>query len=220
MKIHSEGRKIIPVAYVIIVLADLTVWYFLKGNPLSYIFIGLSVVLAGLVVWFFRVPNRVVITDPNHILAPSDGEIVEILETEVKEYFNGKRLQVSIFMSPLNVHQNKAPVSGDIVYQHHKRGVFYPAFVKKSSEKNERCSTVFRMANGVEVMSRQIAGTVARRITTSKKEGDFAEQGQEYGFIRFGSRVDLFLPADVEVCVHLHQKSVGGTTVIAKFSEQ
>lgn len=217
MKLHSEGKKIVPIAYLIIIAANVLLWFLLKGTMLMYLVYIASFILAGLVVWFFRVPNRTVETDPAHILAPSDGEIVEIMETEVKEYFNGKRLQVSIFMSPLNVHQNKAPVTGEIIYQFHKRGVFYPAFVKKSSEKNERCSTVFRMKNGVEVMSRQIAGTVARRIITSKKKGDFAEQGQEYGFIRFGSRVDLFLPLDVEICVKLHQKSIGGKTIIAKF---
>lgn len=218
MRLHSEGRKIIPVAFLIIIALDILIWYFLKDFLIFYFLIAASFILAGLVVYFFRVPDRTVEINPDNILAASDGEIVEIEEVFVKEYFNDKRLQVSIFMSPLNVHQNKAPVTGDIVYQFHKNGVFYPAFVKKSSEKNERCSTVFRMSNGVEVMARQIAGTVARRIITSKKQGDSAEQGQEYGFIRFGSRVDLFLPTDVKICVKMHQKSIGGTTIIAKFN--
>jgi phosphatidylserine decarboxylase len=121
-------------------------------------------------------------------------------------------------MSVFNVHQNRAPVAGEVVYQHHKRGAYYPAFVKKSSELNERCSTVFKMKNGTEIMSRQIAGTVAQRIITYKKARSFTtEQGEEYGFIRFGSRVDIFLPADSVIHVHLQQKSLGGKTVIASF---
>ena len=122
-------------------------------------------------------------------------------------------------MSPLNVHQNRAPVGGEVVYVHHKKGLFYPAFVAKSSEENERCSTVFKTKNGAEILSRQIAGAVARRIATYKKPGEIVEQGQEYGFIRFGSRVDLFIPADAEINVKLHQKSVGGKTIIASFKQ-
>ena len=150
-----------------------------------------------------------------HVIAPADGEIVEIIKVFEKEYYNAERLQVSIFMSVFNVHQNRSPVSGDIVYQYHKNGVYYPAFVKKSSEKNERCSTVFKTKNGIEIMSRQIAGIMARRIVTYKKPGEKIEQGDEYGFIRFGSRVDIFLPLDAEIKVQLRQKSVGGETLIA-----
>lgn len=215
MQIHKEGKKIIPVAFFFLAVIDAIIYFTLRDYLIFYVLMAASLFLAVLIVFFFRVPKREIKKNSNHILAPADGEIVEILKVHEKEYFKDERLQVSIFMSVFNVHQNRAPIKGKVVYQHHKRGAYYPAFVKKSSELNERCSTVFKTEDGTEVMSRQIAGTVAQRIVTYKKEGHHAEQGEEYGFIRFGSRVDLFLPADAEVHVQLHQKSVGGQTVIA-----
>lgn len=215
MKIHKEGFKVIPVALLILAALDLLIWFFLKEFLISYLLIGASVVLAGLVVYFFRVPKRTTEKNNIHVIAPADGKIVEIKEVFEKEYFKDNRIQVSIFMSPLNVHQNKAPVSGDILYVKHHRGAFYPAFVEKSSELNERCSTVFKTENGTEILSRQIAGTVARRICFYVKPGDKIEQGEEYGFIRFGSRVDVFLPLTAKVTVKMDVKTVGGETVIA-----
>ncbi len=141
--------------------------------------------------------------------------IVEIKEVYEDEYFKDSRIQISIFMSPLNVHQNRAPVGGEITYIHHKRGAYYPAFVEKSSELNERCSTVFKTESGKEVLARQIAGTVARRICFYKEPGDAIEQGSEYGFIRFGSRVDVFLPLDAKITVKLGESPVAGKTVLA-----
>lgn len=216
MKIHKEGKKIIPVAMLIILALDLLIWLLLKQFLISYILIAASVIQAGLVVYFFRVPERKTGLNTKHVIAPADGKVVEIKEVFEKEYFNDNRIQVSIFMSPLNVHQNKAPVSGEISYLKHHRGAFYPAFVEKSSELNERCSTVFKTAAGAEVLSRQIAGTVARRICFYVKPGDKIIQGEEYGFIRFGSRVDLFLPLSAQVKVQLGDKPVGGETVIAE----
>ncbi|MGC9354424.1 MAG: phosphatidylserine decarboxylase family protein [Mariniphaga sp.] len=217
MQIHNEGKKIIPVAFFILAVIDAIIYFTLRDYFVFYLLMAVSLLVAALIVFFFRVPQREIEKNENHVLAPADGEIVEILNVHEKEYFKDERLQVSIFMSVFNVHQNRSPVAGEVVYQHHKRGAYYPAFVKKSSELNERCSTVFKLKDGTEVMSRQIAGTVAQRIVTYKKPGHVAEQGEEYGFIRFGSRVDLFLPADVEVKVQLHQKSVGGETIIAVF---
>lgn len=216
MKIHKEGKKVIPVAVLIIIVLDLLIWFLLKQFLVSYILIATSVVLAGLVVYFFRVPERKTGLNEKQVIAPADGKVVEIKEVFEKEYFNDNRIQVSIFMSPLNVHQNRAPVSGEISYLKHHRGAFYPAFVEKSSELNERCSTVFKTAAGTEVLSRQIAGTVARRICFYIKPGDKIIQGDEYGFIRFGSRVDLFLPLTAKVKVQLGDKPVGGETVIAE----
>ena len=215
MIIHKEGKHIIPIAFFIIAVLDALIYFFLKEYLVFYVFMGASIVLAALVVYFFRIPARETEINKNHVIAPADGEIVEILECFESEYFNDKRIQVSIFMSPLNVHQNRAPVSGMVVYQKHKSGVYYPAFVKKSSEKNERCTTVFKTDDGVEIMARQIAGVMARRIATYKNEGEKVKQGEEYGFIRFGSRVDLFLPIHAKLQVRLHQKSVGGKTIIA-----
>jgi phosphatidylserine decarboxylase len=215
MQIHKEGKKIIPVAFFFLALVDVTIYFLLRNYLIFYFLMAASLFVAILIVFFFRVPKREIKKNSKHILAPADGNIVEILKIHEKEYFNDERLQVSIFMSVFNVHQNRSPVDGEVVYQNHKRGAYYPAFVKKSSELNERCSTVFKMKDGTEIMSRQIAGTVAQRIITYKKAGHKAEQGEEYGFIRFGSRVDLFLPADAEVHVQLHHKSLGGKTVIA-----
>ncbi|HCE58837.1 MAG TPA: phosphatidylserine decarboxylase family protein [Prolixibacteraceae bacterium] len=215
MKIHKEGYKVIPVVLLIIAILDLLIWFLLNQFIIGYLLIATSVVLAGLVVYFFRVPKRSVEQNPLHVIAPADGKIVEIKEVFEKEYFKDNRIQVSIFMSPLNVHQNKGPVSGVITYLKHHRGAFYPAFVEKSSELNERCSIVFKTENGTEVLSRQIAGTVARRICFYVKPGDKIEQGDEYGFIRFGSRVDVFLPLTAKVTVEMDVKTVGGKTVIA-----
>lgn len=217
MKIHREGHKVIPVAFFIIAVIDAIIYITLRDYLIFYFLMAASLVLAALVVYFFREPDRLIERNDKHVLAPADGEVVEIMKVHEKEYFNDERLQVSIFMSPLNVHQNRAPVDGEIVYSHHKRGVYYPAFVKKSSEKNERWSTVFKMPNGVEVMSRQIAGTVAQRIVNYRRTGEIIEQGQEYGFIRFGSRVDVFLPPDTKVNVQLRNKTVSGKTIIATF---
>ncbi len=217
MQIHTEGKKIIPVAFFFLAVIDAIIYFTLRDYLIFYFLMVASLFVAVLVVFFFRVPKREIEKNENHVLAPADGKIVEILKVHEGEYFKDERLMVSIFMSVFNVHQNRAPVAGEVVYQHHKRGAYYPAFVKKSSELNERCSTVFKMENGIEIMSRQIAGTVAQRIITCKKQGQTTEQGEEYGFIRFGSRVDIFLPADSVIHVHLQQKSVGGKTVIASF---
>jgi phosphatidylserine decarboxylase len=217
MIIHKEGQKIIPVAYFFLAVFDAIIYFIARDYLIFYFLMAFSLLLAVMIIFFFREPIREIEKNENHVLAPADGEIVEILKVHEEEYFGSECLQVSIFMSVLDVHQNRVPVSGEVVYKHHRKGAYYPAFVKKSSEKNECCSTVFKMANGTEVMSRQIAGTIAQRIVTYKEPGNTAEQGEEYGFIRFGSRVDMFLPPDVKIHVKLHQKSVGGKTVIASF---
>ena len=215
MKIHKEGKKIIPIAFFTIAVLDVIIYIFLQDFLIFYFFMAASLVLAGLVVYFFRVPNREIVKNETHVLAPADGKIVEVLEVFEEEYFKDKRIQVSIFMSPLNVHQNRAPIGGDITFIKHHKGAFYPAFVEKSSHLNERCTTVFKTKNGTEVLARQIAGSVARRICNYKKPGDKIEQGAEYGFIRFGSRVDIFLPLDAKVTVKYGDIPVGGKTVIA-----
>lgn len=215
MKIHKEGIKIIPIAFFTIAVLDVIIYIFLQDYLIFYLLMAVSLILAALVVYFFRVPKRLIIQDESHVLAPADGKIVEIKEVFEQEYFKDKRIQVSIFMSPLNVHQNRAPIGGEISYIKHFKGAFYPAFVEKSSHLNERCSTVFKTTSGIEILSRQIAGTVARRICNYKKPGDFVEQGAEYGFIRFGSRVDIFLPLDAKVTVQLGEIPVGGLTVLA-----
>ncbi len=215
MTIHKEGKLIIPIAFFFIAVVDAFIYFFLKDYAIFYYLMAASLIFAGLIVFFFRIPNREIERDANLVLAPADGKIVVIKEVFEKEYFNDNRLQVSIFMSPLNIHQNRAPIGGEVTYVKHFRGVYYPAFVDKSSELNERCSTVFKLKNGTEVLSRQIAGTVARRICTYIVPGDNVEQGNEYGFIRFGSRVDLFLPLGTKINVKMNEKTVGGKTIIA-----
>ena len=216
MRIHKEGLKIIPIAFFTIAVVDVIIYIFLQDYLIYYLLMAASLVLAGLVVYFFRIPKRKIVLNDSYVLAPADGKIVEVKEVFENEYFNDNRIQVSIFMSPLNVHQNRAPLSGDITFIKHHKGAFYPAFVEKSSHLNERCSTVFRTKNGTEVLARQIAGSVARRICNYKKPGDKIEQGAEYGFIRFGSRVDVFLPLSAEVKVEYGLNTVGGQTIIAE----
>lgn len=215
MKIHKEGIKIIPIAFFFIAVLDALIYVFLKDYLIFYFLMAASLVLAGLIVYFFRIPYKEIVKNEDHVLASADGKIVEIKEVFEKEYFKDMRIQISIFMSPLNVHQNRAPVGGKISYIKHFRGAYYPAFVEKSSHLNERCSTVFITKKGTEVLARQIAGTVARRICNYKNPGDNIEQGAEYGFIRFGSRVDVFLPLDAKVAVKLGEKPVGGKTILA-----
>lgn len=216
MKIHKEGKKIIPIAFFFLAVLDAVIYIILKDYLIFYFLMAISLVFAGLVVYFFRVPYREIIRNENHVLAPADGKVVEVKEVFENEYFNDNRIQVSIFMSPLNVHQNRAPVGGKITFIKHHRGAYYPAFVEKSSHLNERCTTVFKSKNEIEILARQIAGTVARRICNYKKPGDNIEQGAEYGFIRFGSRVDVFLPLDAKVNVEYGVNTVGGKTVIAQ----
>lgn len=144
MKIHKEGLKIIPVAFFILAVLDAIIYILLKNYFIFYPLIGASLILAALVVYFFRVPNREIKENENEIMAPADGEIVAIEPVLEKEYFKDERIQISIFMSPLNVHQNRAPVTGEVVYVNHISGHFYPAFVAKSSEENERCTTVLK----------------------------------------------------------------------------
>lgn len=216
MKIHKEGIKIIPIAFFTIAVVDVIIYIFLQDYLIYYLLMAASVVLAALVVYFFRIPKRVITKNEKHVLAPADGKVVEVKEVIEEEYFKDKRLQISIFMSPLNVHQNRSPIDGEITFIKHHRGAYYPAFVEKSSHLNERCTTVFKTKNGVEVLARQIAGTMARRICNYKKPGDKVEQGAEYGFIRFGSRVDVFLPPDAKVLVEYGLNTVGGKTVLAE----
>jgi phosphatidylserine decarboxylase len=216
MKIHKEGLKVIPIAFFTIAVIDVIIYIFLQDFLIFYFLMAASLVLAVLVVYFFRVPRRRVIKNDSHVLAPADGKVVEVKEVFENEYFKDTRIQISIFMSPLNVHQNRAPIGGEITFIKHHRGAFYPAFVEKSSLLNERCTTVFRLKNGTEVLARQIAGTVARRICNYKKPGDYIEQGAEYGFIRFGSRVDVFLPLGTKIKVEYGVNTVAGKTVIAE----
>lgn len=169
-----------------------------------------------LIVWFFRNPSRPFTPDETGVLCPADGKIVVIEKTIEKEYFKDERWQVSVFMSPLNVHVNRYPVSGQVTYFKYHPGKYLVAWHPKSSELNERATLVIKNAKGQEILVKQIAGAVARRIVPYSKEGVHVIQGDELGFIKFGSRVDIFLPPDTEIKVILNQKVKGNVDVIGR----
>jgi phosphatidylserine decarboxylase len=217
MKIHKEGKKIIPIAALILLVPAAGIFLLAGKWFLLYILGSLLLFLFGMVVWFFREPEMEISIDNKNILSVSDGEVVVIEPHFEREYFKEERIQVSVFMSVFNVHINRLPVSGRIVYRHHRNGRFLPAFIAKSSEENERCTTVIKTADGHEILVRQIAGLLARRVITYPETGQSADQGTQLGFIRFGSRVDIFLPKSAIVKVKLNQKVFGGKSVIATF---
>lgn len=182
---------------------------------LHYIIWILLVLLFLWIVKFFRYPKRVISPDETRVICPADGKIVAIEEVHEPEYFNSKRIQVSVFMSPNNVHVNWAPISGVIKFMKYHPGKYLVAWHPKSSTDNERTSVVIENHEGVEVLVRQIAGALARRIVCYAREGNNIRQGDEFGFIKFGSRVDLYLPVDADIKVNIGEKVSGKTTVIA-----
>lgn len=215
--IHREGYKLITGFFLLLALLNAVVIYFGPPSWLIYILLLLSLGFWILIIQFFRNPKRNTPKNPNHIIAPADGKVVVIEETEEPEYFKDKRKQISIFMSPLNVHINRFPVGGKVQYVKYHPGLYLVAWHPKSSTENERTTIVVKTDNGQEVLFRQIAGAVARRIKYYCKEGDHAEQGGEMGFIKFGSRVDIFLPLTAKVNTKLNDFVKGGETVIAEF---
>lgn len=208
MKIHKEGYKIIR-NFIII---SLTILLFFPYFYLSFIL--LSTLL--LIVYFFRVPNRKIKTSKNVVFAPCDGKIVQIREVEETEFFKQKKILVSIFMSPLNVHSNHYPIDGNVVYTKYHPGKFLVAWNPKSSTKNERSSVVIENTK-ISVLVRQIAGALARRIVTYSKRNEQVASGEELGFIKFGSRVDLYLPLSTEINVKLNEKVKAKISIIAKY---
>lgn len=214
LRIHKEGHRILIGLALLLVVINLLVFYF---ADLALPFSG--VLSAGLflaVLQFFRNPIREVLTpDSNVIYAPADGKIVTIERTEETEYFQDKRMQISIFMSPTNVHVNRNPISGTVNYFRYHPGKYLVAWHPKSSSENERTTVV--IDNGEdEILLRQIAGAMAKRIVNYVEEGEQVEQGEDMGFIKFGSRVDLYLPLDAKIEVQLGQKVKGNRTVIAR----
>lgn len=218
MTIHKEGYGIITVALIIIAAFNILMYTILgSGILLNTILIATSIFFM-LIVSFFRFPKRIPVTGDNLIIAPADGKVVVIEETEELEYFKDKRLQVSIFMSPLNVHINWYPVKGLIKYFRHHSGLFLKAWLPKSSTENERTTIVIAKDENTTILMRQIAGAVARRIVAYAKEGETVEQCQQEGFIKFGSRIDLYLPIGTQIDVKLNQKVTGSQTIIGKFN--
>ena len=218
MTIHKEGYKTIAVTTVGLLLLNLII-YHLVGKSLFFYFILLSSSLFFLlIINFFRNPVRILeeVTDNNIIVAPADGTVVVIEEVMENDFFHEKRLQVSIFMSIFNVHINWIPVSGKILHSSHQRGRFMAAYLPKSSEENERSSIIIEVESGQKILLRQVAGALAKRIVTYFKEGQDCRINQQLGFIKFGSRVDLFLPVDTEILVKPDDKVYGNRTAIAR----
>lgn len=166
--------------------------------------------------YFFRISNRILIADDNYVIAPADGTIVAIEPVMEDKFFNEERMQVSIFMSVFNVHANWYPISGKILHVSHQNGRKMAAYLPKSSAENERSSVIIEAKNGQKILVRQVAGALARRIVTYAKEGMECHLNQQLGFIKFGSRVDMYLPMDAEILIDLHENTVGNETIIAK----
>jgi len=216
MTIHKEGFGLITAFFVLLLGLNLGVYYFVDGNPFITIPLGsVSFIFWALVLWFFRLPERIVVPIDNLVLSPADGKVVVIEETIENEYFKDKRIQVSIFMSPLNVHVNTYPISGKVVYYKYHAGDYLVAWHPKSSTDNERTTIVLENNQGKELLVRQIAGALARRVVCYSAVNNQVVQGDQLGFIKFGSRVDLFLPLNAKINVELNQKVIGKKTVIA-----
>ena len=219
MTIHREGFTILFVSLLILFGLNFLVYYFAPtAIVLQNITIGVSIILYLIVLQFFRNPVFSISRNDKTVLAPADGKVVVIEETVETEYLNSKRRQISIFMSPVNVHVNRMPVGGTISFYRYHAGKYLVAWHPKSSTENERTTVVARMKNGTEILFRQIAGALARRIKCYVKEGMPLEQGQEFGFIKFGSRVDIFLPLDAKITVKIGEVTKGGRTVIAELA--
>ncbi len=218
MTFHKEGIPSLIITIIVAGIINFLTFFFCASCPIV-LWLGylLSAFLLITILQFFRSPNRSIVMNENHIIAPADGKVVVIEEVVESEYFKDKRIQISIFMSPTNVHINRYPISGIVKYSKYHPGLFLVAWHPKSSTDNERTTIVVEHKNGQSILFRQIAGAMARRIVNNAKEGDKAVQGDEFGFIKFGSRVDLLLPLSMKVKVNLEQKVRGRETVIAAF---
>lgn len=216
-RIHREGTEILIVAFIVVVLVNVPLWWLLPKLVVLNSLVSLLTVLTFLLmVNFFRSPKRIFPGDvENVVVAPADGKVVVIEKVFEPDHFKDERIQVSIFMSPLNVHANWYPVDGVITRVEHQKGKFHKAWLPKASTENERSLVVVKMEDGREVLIRQIAGAMARRIVTYASPGEECFIDQHLGFIKFGSRVDLYLPLDADIKVELNQKTVGNETVVA-----
>jgi len=218
MIIHKEGRSFLSILLLVLLLINISLNYCAVSESILYLSYLTSTVFFLLVLQFFRSPAVEIKADPKHILAPADGKVVVIEETVETEYFNEKRIQISIFMSPLNVHVNRNPVGGVVKYFKYHSGKYLVAWHPKSSTENERTTIVYELNNGIQILTRQIAGAVARRIKYYIGVNDEVSQGEEFGFIKFGSRLDVFLPLDTKINVEIDAKTKGGVTVLAELN--
>ena len=217
MYIHKEGRKLLLVLSLIVMTVFAAMLFFIEHwNVFHYLFLSILLTLLALLVYFFRIPRRIFTEDAMSIIAPADGTIVTIEETFEKEYLNSECLQISIFMNGTDVHVNRYPIAGTVEYVKYHRGNYFVASYPKSSVLNEHSSVGMRLENGQRILLRQVAGVMARRIVCYAHENDTVKQNQEMGFIKFGSRVDIFLPLGTEVNVDLQDTVRNGVSPIAR----
>lgn len=213
---HKEGYRILFTSLIVFIIINLLANTLLNTIWVIQLIFGITCLMFFLIAQFFRNPKRHVSINDKHILAPVDGKVVAIEKVYEPEFIDEERLQVSIFMSPINVHVTRHPIGGKIVYSKYHPGKFLVAWHPKSSEENERTTIVVKTKYYGEVLFRQIAGAVARRIVNYAQEGMDVKQGSDSGFIKFGSRVDLFLPLNAKVCVNINDKVKGGQSIISK----
>jgi phosphatidylserine decarboxylase len=219
MSIHKEGIKILIILIISLLILNLAIrYYFMDDIVLQYFIGSASLLLFFFVLQFFRNPSISVPYNDNHILAPADGKVVVVEKTKEEECLKDERIQISIFMSPINVHINRSPAAGKIKYFKYHPGKYLVAWHPKSSTLNERTTMLLTLKDGLDIVVRQIAGIMARRIKYYVHEGDELEQGAEFGFIRFGSRLDVFLPLNARVFVKPGMKARAGMTVLAAIS--
>ena len=218
MRIHREGTSILVVSLIVFLLLNSLCWYFVPCDICNIVVSTISLFVYLMMVNFFRSPKRIFPLDDvgKLVVAPADGKVVVIEEVFEPDHFKDNRRMVSIFMSPMNVHANWYPVDGVVKRVGHQKGKFMKAWLPKASTENERSLVVIETPEGTEILVRQVAGAMARRIVTYAEPGEECFIDQHMGFIKFGSRVDVYLPLDAEICVELEQKTVGDETVIAK----
>ncbi len=220
MTIHKEGSTSIALTVLVIFVLNAVVqFYFPSAHAVKWFIYILSGALFLIILQFFRSPKIRIDLDEKVVLCPADGKVVVIEETEESEFLKDKRIQISVFMSPINVHVNRNPIGGVVSYFKYHKGKYLVAWHPKSSTENERTTIAVQNKNGVTVLFRQIAGALARRIVWYVKEGDQVEQGSQFGFIKFGSRVDVFLPLGTKINVEIGEVVKGGRTVLAELAE-
>ena len=221
MTIHKEGYTSLALCVLLIFVSNALIqFYYPSAHVLKWVVYILSGALFLIILQFFRSPSIRINMDEKNVLCPADGKVVVIEETEEPEYLKDRRIQISVFMSPINVHVNRNPISGIVKYFKYHPGKYLVAWHPKSSTENERTTVVIENKEGVSILFRQIAGAIARRIVWYVKEGDTAEQGKQFGFIKFGSRVDVFLPLGTKINVGIGEVVKGGRTVLAELAAQ
>lgn len=214
---HKEGNQSIFIAFVITIIIMSAIWLIAIPQMLQISLSAITIILLLIILQFFRNPKINVTLSDSTVISPVDGKVVVIEKVIDKEYFKGERLMISVFMSPINVHVTRYPISGKVAYSKYHPGKYLVAWHPKASEENERTTVVINHKNKIQVMYRQIAGALAKRIVNYAEENQTIIQGNDSGFIKFGSRVDVYLPVDTLITVELNQKVKGGETVLATF---